>query len=451
MASKRMNTPSPTHAQCGDSEHSLHRRTFLQGAGFGLSAAASAMSFNGLFADTAVAAQARRDQKKCILIWLTGAPSQFETWDPKPGTSTGGPFHSIPTAVPGTHVCELMPKCASIMDKLAIIRSMKTDSKVHANAIQNLTRGDLPRPPFTRPTLGSVVSEQLGQPTNGMPGFVLLDPNAEGNEFKRFKEGNFNGWLDAEHAPVRAGGAYTIANAARQAGLAPEDFDEREALRSMLSQRYEEERRSALAAGHNTAFGRVKGMMESASLFEIDRLSKKDRLRYGPGAYGLHVLLARHLVENDANFVMVANGMPWDTHNYNHEAHQLLVPELDRAVFHLINDLEERSMLDNTLVVVMGEFGRSPWLSASAGRDHYSNAWSMAMAGCGIQGGAVHGATDDHGVDVTTEPVDERRLFATIFKALGIDPHGRYESDIQGFPAFHRVEDNAQPVHEILA
>jgi len=433
---------------CGSVEHAMHRRMFLQGAGLG--AVGSAMSFNGLFSMPAIAEQARRNQKKCILLWLTGAPSQFETWDPKPGTRTGGPFKSISTKVPGTHVSELMPKCASIMDKMALIRSMKTDSKVHANAIENLTRGDLPRPPFMRPTLGSVVSEQLGQPPNGMPGFVLLDPNAEGNEFKRFKAGNFNGWLNAEHAPVRAGGPYKIANAERPGDVSREDFEARELLRKMMSQKYEKGYGSELGAGHNAAFDRVKGMMSSASLFEIDRLSKRDRLRYGPGAFGLHVLLARHLIENDANFVMVANGMPWDTHNYNHEVHQMLVPELDRALFSLIGDLEERGMLDNTLVITMGEFGRSPWLNTRAGRDHYSNAWSLSMAGCGIKGGTVYGATDDHGVDVVTEPVDERRLFATIFTALGIDPYAEYETDIEGFPTFHRVEKEAQPVSEIL-
>lgn len=436
---------------CGGDDHAMHRRLFLQGAGFGaMGAMGAAMSFNSLFAAPEIASQVRRNQKKCILLWLTGAPSQFETWDPKPGTRTGGPFGSISTSVPGTHVSELMPKCASIMDKMALIRSMKTDSKVHANAIENLTRGELPRPPFTRPTLGSVVSEQLGEPTNGMPGFVLLDPNAEGNEFKRFKAGNFNGWLNAEHAPVRAGGPYKIANAERADDLSGEDFEGREALRRFFSERYEKEYGSRVAGGNNAAFDRVKGMMSSASLFEIDRLSKRDRLRYGPGAFGLHVLLARHLVENDANFVMVANGMPWDTHNYNHEVHQLLVPELDRALFSLIEDLEERGMLDDTLVITMGEFGRSPWLSASAGRDHYCNAWSMSMAGCGIRGGTVYGGTDELGVDVVSDPVDERRLFATIFTALGIDPHAEYETGVKGFPSFYRVEKEAAPVREVL-
>lgn len=435
--------------ECGGPEHAISRRLFLQGAALG--AASSAFSFNNLFADAAITKQIKSGQKRCILLWLTGAPSQFETWDPKPNTRTGGPFKSIPTNIPGTHISELMPSCAKMMDRFAVIRSMKTDSKVHALAIENLTRGDLPRPPFTRPVLGSAVSEHLGQPSSGMPGFVLLDPNAEGNEFKRFKAGNFNGWLDAVHAPIRAGGPYQISNALRSEGLSEKDFKEREALRSFLSQQYETERQSRMAAGHNAAFDRVQGMMSSASLFEIDRLSKRDQLRYGPGAFGLHVLLARHLIENDSNFVMVANGMPWDTHNYNHEAHQLLVPELDRVLSNLITDLEERGMLENTLVIAMGEFGRSPWLSATAGRDHYCNAWSMAMAGCGIRGGVVHGATDDLGVEVVTEPVDERRLFATIFTALGIDPYAEYDIKGKAMPTFHRVEDKAESVKEVLA
>lgn len=126
----------------------------------------------------------------------------------------------------------------------------------------------------------------------------------------------------------------------------------------------------------------------------------------------------------------------------------MLVPDLDNVIFQLINDLEERGLLDSTLVVMMGEFGRTPWLNASRGRDHYPNAWSLAMAGCGIQKGAVVGATDDLGVDVIDSPFDERNLFATIFSALGIDPHTEYE--LPGLPTFHRVEEAIQPIQQIL-
>jgi uncharacterized protein (DUF1501 family) len=155
------------------------------------------------------------------------------------------------------------------------------------------------------------------------------------------------------------------------------------------------------------------------------------------------------LIENGCASVMVANGMPWDCHVLNHELYQMLVPELDRVIFHLLTDLEDRGLLDSTLVIMMGEFGRTPWLNDARGRDHYPNAWSLALAGCGIRPGVVYGATDAEGFTVSENPVDQGRLFATIFSALGIDPHQAYELP-DDFPEFHRVENQPEPIREVL-
>jgi hypothetical protein len=425
----------------------LHRRLFLQGT---LAAgAASISSFGGLFSVPAFAIEAKRQQKHCILLWLCGAPSQFESWDPKPGRATSGPFGCIPTSLPGIRVSDLMPQCATIADKLTIIRSMKTDESEHFQAIDLLNRGESPRPPFVRPTLGAVLGQQLGQLDSPIPDFVLLDPCPEGNEYKRFKAGNWAGWLGAEYGPVRVGGEYKIENLELPEHLSDADHSDREALRQFLSKKYENDRRSAAAQSYNAAFQRVRGMMSCAELFDMDRLPEKDKQRYGPGTFGMHTLMARHLVENGAPFVMVSNGMPWDCHVFNHEIHQMLVPELDEVLFHLVNDLEQRGILDNTLVIAMGEFGRTPWLNEARGRDHYPNAWSLAMAGCGLQPGVVFGATDADGIEVAEHPVDQRRLFATIFTALGLDPHAEY--DLPGFPTFARVEEEAEPIHELLS
>lgn len=431
---------------CGSPDHRLHRRLFLQGS---LAGVASVASFQSLFNVPAFAKTAERKGRRCILLWLCGAPSQFETWDPKPGRPTSGPFGTIPTSVPGVHVSELMPKCSQIMDKLAVIRSMSTEPSEHTQAIDMLTRGDGPRPPFTRPILGSVVAQQLGDLENPVPSFVLLDPCPEGNEFKGFKAGNWPGWLGAEYGPVRFGGQYGLDNIERAETLSELDHTEREGLRSFLSRRFANERRAGSADSYNAAFERVRGLMSAAPLFDIERLPKRDRERYGPGTFGIHALLARHLIENGSTFAMVANGMPWDCHVLNHEIHQMLVPEMDQVVYHLISDLEERGLLDETLVLIMGEFGRTPWLNQARGRDHYPKAWSLAMAGCGIQGGTVYGSTDADGIAVAENPVDQRRLFATIFQALGIDPHATY--DLPGLPTFHRVEEDAEPIAEILS
>ena len=432
---------------CGSDEHAVHRRLFLQGA-LGASVA-SVASFSGLFSIPALAKETQRQGKKCILLWLCGAPSQFETWDPKPGTATGGPFGAIATKLPGVHISSLMPKCAGIMDKLAVIRSMSTKPGEHFQAIDALTRGDQPRPPFTRPILGSVIAEQLGQLDHPVPQFVLLDPCPEGNEFKAFKSGNWAGWLGAEYGPVRAGGDYGIPNIRRLDAISQADHADREALRSFFSKKYENDHRSSAAASHNAAFHRVKGLMSCAPLFDLERLPEADRARYGGGAFSQHALQARHLIENGSTFVMVANGMPWDNHVFQHEMHQMLVPELDNVIFQLVTDLDDRGMLEDTLVIAMGEFGRTPWINEARGRDHFPKAWSLAMAGAGIKGGVVHGATDSLGANVTEGKVDNRNLFATIFRALGIDPHEEYE--LPGLPTFYRVEEDAEPILGVLA
>lgn len=436
-----------TKHHCSTPEHTIHRRLFLKGlVGAG---AVSAMSWSGLFTARALAEQAKREQKHCILLWLCGAPSQFETWDPKPGRPTGGPFRSIPTKLPGVHVSELMPQCATIMDKLAVVRSMKTKPNEHFQGIDLLTRGAEPRPPFVRPLLGSVLAEQLGQLDSPIPNFIFLDPAPGGNEFREFKAGNWAGWLGAQYGPVRSGGDYKIPDVARVEDLAAGDQEDREALRKFLTKKYENDRKSAAASSQNAVFERVKGLMSCAHLFDIERLPQADRQRYGPGTFATHALLARHLVENGAPFVMVANGMPWDCHVLNHETHQMLVPELDNVIYQLVTDLEQRGLLDKTLIVAMGEFGRSPWLNASRGRDHFPLAWSLAMAGAGIKGGTVVGATDKDGMDVSEKPFNEKNLFATIYSALKIDPYAEY--DLPNLPTFHRVEEKAPAIREILA
>ncbi len=262
---------------CGSPEHRVHRRLFLQGAM--ASGIASVASFNGLFSIPALAEETKKQGKKCILLWLCGAPSQFEMWDPKPGTISGGPFGAIPTSIPGIQISQLMPRCATIMDKLAVVRSMSTEPNEHFQGIDVLTRGDKPRPPFTRPILGSVVAQQLGQLDSPVPQFVLLDPCPEGNEFKSFKAGNWAGWLGAEYGPVRSGGEYSIPDILRPESLSNVDHEDREALRKFLSRKFENDRRSEAAAGYNAAFDRVKGLMSCAPLFDLEKLPRADRER----------------------------------------------------------------------------------------------------------------------------------------------------------------------------
>jgi len=192
------------------------------------------------------------------------------------------------------------------MDKIAVIRSMSTEPNEHFQGIDVLTRGEKPRPPFTRPILGSVVAEQLGQLDSPVPQFVLLDPCPEGNEFKSFKAGNWAGWLGAEYGPVRSGGEFAIPDILKPQSLSEVDHEDREALRKFLSRKFENDQRSEAASGYNAAFERVKGLMSCAPLFDLDTLPQADRERYGHGAFAQHALQARYLIENGSTFVMVA-------------------------------------------------------------------------------------------------------------------------------------------------
>src|SRR4051812_21467383 len=299
-----MSEPAEQPGACTPDEHRLHRRLFLKG--LIASGATAVTSFNGLFTNPLFAQTARRAQKKVILLFLCGGPSQFETWDPKPGRPSSGPFPSLPTTTPGVHFSSLMPRCARIAPQLNIIRCMHTKQNEHLQAINLLTRGNPDRAGFTRPTLGSVISATLGKVDTKIPNYVLLDPNPEGNEFKEYKASDLAGWLGAEFQPVRLGGVYT--QLARAADELADEREARDALRRFFASRYENERGSRMAAAQNAAFEKVKGLMSSAELFDIARLPEKDRLRYGPGTFGLHTLMARNLVEKGAPFVMVANG-----------------------------------------------------------------------------------------------------------------------------------------------
>ncbi len=442
-----MTRTHPPPGCCTPDEHRLHRRLFLKG--LAASGAAAVTSFTGLFTVPAFAAAAKRAEKRVILLWLCGAPSQFETWDPKPGRPSGGPFGSIPTSLPGVHFSSLMPRCASIADRLNVVRCMRTKQTEHLQAINLLTRGNPDRAGFTRPTLGAAVSAALGAVDTKLPNFILLDPNPRGNEFEAYKASDLAGWVGPEHAPVRLGGTFTQLGRAAAAAAAAGDKEDRLALRRYLAKRYENERSSRTAAAQNAAFEKMNGLMASADLFDLAKLPETDRGRYGPGTFGLHALMARNLVEHGAPFVMVANGMPWDNHVFQHEIHQMLVPELDRVLHCLVTDLQDRGLLDHTLVIAMGEFGRTPWLNAARGRDHYPDAWSLMLTGCGLKRGVVVGGTDADGVDPAGKSFNEQNLFATIFTALGIDPYAEY--DLPGFPTFHRVEDRAEPIREVLA
>jgi uncharacterized protein (DUF1501 family) len=227
------------------------------------------------------------------------------------------------------------------------------------------------------------------------------------------------------------------------------DLDQRERaeLRDLLSKQFAHGRSSPTLASHNEAYQRVRGLMSSEKLFDISQEPQKMRDLYGPTQFGEQALVARRLVEAGVPFVRVARAW-WDSHGENFETHQELVPELDHVMAALLDDLADRGLLEHTLVITLAEFGRTPAINPSLGRDHFASAWSATLSGCGVKGGAVYGKSDATGNRVTDGEVGAAELFATIYKALGINPQKNYYVGPRPVPL---TEPGTKPIQAVLA
>lgn len=229
-------------------------------------------------------------------------------------------------------------------------------------------------------------------------------------------------------------------------GMTDVDHRDRAALRDLLHKQFAAGRQSATLASHNEAYERVRGIMASETLFDVSKESAKTRERYGSSTFGEQTLIARRLVEAGVPFVRVARAW-WDSHGQNFETHQEMVPELDRVQAALIDDLKDRGLLDDVMIVTLSEFGRTPAINSSLGRDHFASAWSMTMTGGGAKGGAVYGKTDAKGEKVTDGEVNAATLFATLYASLGINPHKKYYVGSRPVPL---VAEGTEAVKELL-
>jgi hypothetical protein len=419
---------------CGSPEHRLDRRGFLGAAGM------AGLSALGL---PALAAEMRRQQKRVILLWLAGGASQLETWDPKPGAPTGGPFRSIQTAVPGVRISELMPRMAERMRHTCLIRSLNTRNGDHGSAAKIMMRGRRDEASVQYPDLGAVVARELGDADSKVPDYVAFYTATEG---QRMAPGSA-GFLGARYAPMEMFKGMRPDDLTKLPGITDLDHVARADLRDYLSRRFSQGRSSSGLASHNEAYQRVRGLMSSDALFDLSKEPEKVRDRYGRTLFGEQALVARRLVEAGVPFVRVARAW-WDSHGQNFETHQELVPELDHVMAALIDDLKERGLLEHTLILTLSEFGRTPAINPSLGRDHFASAWSMSMTGCGIKGGACHGKTDATGNKVTDGEIGAGDLFATIYRALGINPHKNYYVGSRPIPL---TDAGTKPVKEVLA
>ncbi len=411
----------PRKTFCGSGAHAMDRRAFLGGAGAAGATLAADMTALNALAAPGVNGALKKTQKRVILLWLAGGASQLETWDPKPGAATGGPFRSIQTDVPGLRISELMPKMATRMKTTCVIRGLNTKNGDHGSAAQTMMRGRRDEAALRYPDLGAVVAREMGRPESKVPDYVTFYTQTEG---RTMAPGNA-GFLGARYAPMELTTNNYPEHIKRLDGITDLDHQERGDLRNLLGKPFEKGRASDTMNSQNEAYQRVRGIMASEKLFDVTQEPQKVRDRYGPTQFAEQVLIARRLVEAGVPFVRVGRAW-WDSHGQNFETHQEMVPELDHVMATLIDDLSERGMLDDVMVLTLAEFGRTPGINSSLGRDHFASAWSSTITGCGIQRGSVYGKTDPKGNTVTAEEVDAGSLFATIYSALGLDPHKNY-------------------------
>lgn len=418
------------------------RRRFLSTTAAGVTGALAAdmTAIHGLRSQ-AMAKELKKQDKRVILLWLAGGASQFETWDPKPGAKTGGPFRAIPTNVSGIHISELLPELAQRMQHTAIIRSLNTKIADHGTGASLMESGRVADPGVKYPDIGAVVARELGRLESKVPDYVSLYTSTEGR-----RKGT-SGFLGARYAPMFLSESMTPPNIVRPDIISEIDHHDRAALRDVLAKRFTTSRRSHAVDSHMSAYQRVHGLMASADLFDIEQEPQSVRDRYGSSQFAQQCLIARRLVEAGVPFVKVARAW-WDSHGQNFETHQELCADLDHSMSVLLDDLSERGLLENTLVITLGEFGRTPNINASLGRDHFASAWSCSLSGSGVRGGVAYGKTDEQGQRVIEGEVSAGDLFATILAALGIDHEHEYMLGSRPIPL---ADFGSKPIGEVLA
>jgi len=395
-----------------------------------------------LASDSPTADALRKDDRRVLFIWLAGGSSQFETWDPKPGRETGGPFRAIGTKVTGYHVCELMPKLAGMMDKIAVIRSLNTEISAHGPAADLVSTGRPKEAALKYPELGVVLANELRVRDSLLPDYVSFFLTTEGRRRPA------TGFLGGKHQPLLLESGLRPENIKLPGGLTRQEHQRREDLRNLLSNRFAQQRAgSELVNGYNSAYQKVRGLMQSDHLFDLEKEPAKVRDRYGNTPFAQQALIARRLLEAGVPTVKIARGF-WDSHHDNFESHRELVPDFDHVLSTLLGDLDERGLLDSTLVIVLSEFGRTPKINPNVGRDHYAAAWSCALAGAGINGGTTYGKTDEDGKTVIDGEASASDLAATIYKAVGIDPWKHYYVGPRPVPL---AKEDASVIKDVLA
>ena len=398
----------------------MNRRDFVRLSSLGVLGG----SLAGWLAPLAArAAESKAKTKSCILLWMDGGPSHKDTFDMKPGTKDGGDFKPIKTAAPGVEISEHLPKVAGLMNHAVILRGMSTQEGAHARAKVFLHTGYKEGVGgLVYPSMGAIVSKELGNPEFPLPNFVTVGSRSYGA-----------GFLGPKHQPLNVGDPARGVESLKTA-LTEGQFHNRIGLLDEMEAGFYKQYQATAANDHRTTYQRAVRLMESkeAKAFDLDKEPASGKAGYGSDRFAQGCLLARRLVETGVSFVEVNLG-GWDTHQNNFERVKTLSQQVDGAMAALIADLKQRGLLDSTLVVWMGEFGRTPKINTKGdkpGRDHYPKAWSSVLFGGGIKGGQVIGKTDAEGATVTEKPVNAVDFMATVCTVLGIDYKKQYETPI---------------------
>jgi hypothetical protein len=421
---------------CNSPDHLLARRQFLGNIAAGCGAFAG---FSSLIQPTA-ARELAAQQKRVVAIFLSGGSSQLESWDPKPKTDTGGPFRAIPTSVPGIHISELLPLTANQMHHMALIRSINTSENDHGLGRYLMETGRRKSPASEYPHLGAVAAKALTDDASPLPGHIRVSAGAGSRS-------NDSAYLGPKYASIRVGAKGGLRNSALPGNMTATVDEQRHAWRRRANERFLQRRRTAETDAYTQSYEQALQLMERRNIFDVSLEPESMLERYGEHDLGRQCLLARRLLENEITFVQVSHSN-YDTHNENFNFHLEQLGEFDQSFSALIDDLAQRGMLESTLVVVMSEFGRTPRINQYYGRDHWGKSWSIAMAGCGIQAGAVIGQTNKNGTEVADRQVDHRHLFHTYLQAVGLDSTGEFHVGGRSVPM---ADPSAGPIEELLA
>ncbi|HVS37590.1 MAG TPA: DUF1501 domain-containing protein [Gemmataceae bacterium] len=417
----------------------LSRRDFLRLSALGVGGAAMS-GWMGVLA--ARAAEAGVKHKSCILLYMEGGPSHIDTFDMKPGAATGGEFRPIQTAVPGMQISEHLPQFAKLTKDAVLIRSMSTSEGAHGRARYFMHTGYREgQGGLSYPSIGAIASAELGQEGFPLPNFVAVNGRSYGS-----------GYLGPRHQPLFVQDPDRgVENLRPLVGNG--EFNDRMGLLEEMEQAFYRDYKVDSSVAHETTYRRAVEMMKSkeAKAFDLTDEPAKVREAYGEGKFGQGCLLARRLIETGVPFVEVTQG-GWDTHQNNFERVKNLSAELDPGMSALIRDLKDRGRLDDTLIVWMGEFGRTPKINARGaqpGRDHYPRAWSTLLVGGGLKTGQVIGKTDAEGAEVVGKKTSATDFLASVCKALGID-YAKVNNTPIGRPV--RIVDKAgEPIKELFA